>query len=208
MKYYSTIIFDFDGTIADSYLITYQIYNELAKKYKLKPIADEDIPILRTMKPFELLAYFKIPIHLIPFLLIDGRRLFKKYVKELQPIQGIADILKKLHEKNYSMGILTSNSKSNVEVFLKEHSLDFFSFIHSEKNLFGKDTALQHFIDKKNLDKNKVIYIGDEVRDIESCKKIDLSIISVSWGFNEAGVLSKAKPSYLVNRPEELLKIL
>lgn len=207
MKYYNTIIFDFDGTIADSYLVTFRIYNRLAKKYKLKPIPHADIPILRTMKPFELLAYFKIPFHIIPFLLVEGRSLFKSYANDLQPIKGIPEILQQLSKK-YQLGILTSNNKENVTSFLKHHKLELFDFIHSEKNLFGKDKALIHLLEKHKLKKEKTIYVGDEVRDIESCQKIQIPIISVSWGFNEEGILSKHHPSYLVHHPKELLNIL
>lgn len=207
MKYYSTIIFDFDGTIADSYLVTFRIYNKLAKKYKLKQISNSDISLLRTMKPFELLSYFNIPFHLIPFLLFEGRSLFKSYVEDLKPIPRIPAVLKKLKGK-YKLGILTSNNKENVELFLKKYDLEIFSFIHSEKNLFGKDTALTHLIEEHNLEKDKTIYVGDEVRDIQSCQKVDISIISVAWGFNETGILEKHKPSYLIQHPEELLKIL
>ncbi len=207
MNYYKTIIFDFDGTIADSYLVTFRIYNELATKYNLKPIPDGDISILRTMKPFELLSYFEIPFYKIPFLLVEGRSLFKKYVHELEPIPGITDVLKKLH-KTYKLGILTSNNEENVQYFLKRHKLELFAFVHSEKNLFGKDTALKHLLEEYNLEQSKTIYVGDEVRDIQSCQKIDMSIISVAWGFNEVGVLGKQKPSYLIQRPEELLNIL
>ncbi|HRN70488.1 MAG TPA: HAD-IA family hydrolase [Candidatus Woesebacteria bacterium] len=207
MKYYNTIIFDFDGTIADSYLVTYRIYNELAQKHNLRPIPESDIPILRTMKPFELLSYFHIPFHKIPFLLFEGRNLFKKYVHELKPIPGIKGVLEQLH-KTYQLGILTSNNAENVEYFLKKHTLELFDFIHSEKNLFGKDTALLHLIEKHGLEKSKTMYVGDEVRDIQSCQKIQMSIISVAWGFNEAGILGKQHPSYLIQHPEEMLNIL
>lgn len=207
MKYYSTVIFDFDGTLADSYLATYRIYNEIATKYNFKPIREEDIPILRTMKPFELLRYFQIPLHKIPYLLIEGRKSIKKYLHKIEPFHGIPEVLKQLHT-DYQLGILTSNNKENVEYFLKKHNLEYFDFIHSEKNLFGKDKALQHLIEKHNLNKEKTIYVGDEVRDIESCKKVEVPIISVTWGFNEVGILEKHYPSYLAQIPEDLLKIL
>ncbi len=207
MKYYKTIIFDFDGTIADSYIITFRIYNELAEKYNLKSIPEADISILRTMKPFELLSYFQIPFHKIPFLLFEGRSLFKKYVHELEPISGMKEVLEQLSKK-YKLGILTSNNAENVEYFLKKHKLELFAFIHSEKNLFGKDKALNHLLEEHNLEKSKTIYVGDEVRDIQSCQKIDMSIISVAWGFNEVGILGKHNPSYLIQHPEELLNIL
>ena len=106
------------------------------------------------------------------------------------------------------MGILTSNSAETVKHFIKKYNLDLFAFIHSEKNLFGKDRALNTIIEERKLNKDKTIYIGDEVRDIESCNKIGLSIVAVSWGFNEKGLLSKSNPTYLIEEPQELLSLL
>lgn len=208
MKYYTTLIFDFDGTIADSFSATYESYNVLAAKHNLKPIRAEDLNIVRTMKPMELLAYCQVPLYKIPFLLAEGRQLIKSAMKHIHPFDGMVKTLSSLH-KHYTMGILTSNSEENVKDFIASNSLDsFFSFIHSEKNLFGKHKALERIITERNVDKEKTLYIGDEVRDIESCKKIDLPIVSVAWGFNEAGVLEKQTPTYLVHSPEELLHLL
>lgn len=207
MKYYKTVIFDFDGTIADSFSATYKAYNILAKKYKLTPIPQQDIHILKTMKPFELLSYCKVPFYLIPVLLMEGRSLIKQSITDIKPFDQMVKVIRSL-SKSHTLGILTSNSKENVEIFLKQHNLEVFDFIHAEKNLFGKDKALQHLIETYALDRGKTIYVGDEVRDIISCNKIDLPIISVTWGFNERGVLEKQSPNYLVNTPEELQKLL
>lgn len=207
MKYYKTVIFDFDGTIADSFDATYRAYNILAEKYNLTPIPPQDMKVLRTMKPFELLKYCKVPFYLIPMLLMEGRILIKKSIPDIHPFPGMVEAIRTI-SKTHTVGILTSNSKENVEAFLKKNRLETFDFVHSEKNLFGKDKALLHLLKEHNLDPDKTIYVGDEVRDIESCKKINLPIISVTWGFNERGILEKHEPNYLVNTPEELLNLL
>jgi phosphoglycolate phosphatase-like HAD superfamily hydrolase len=52
-----------------------------------------------------------------------------------------------------------------------------------------------------------MIYIGDETRDIEACKKINVPIIAVSWGFNSHKSLASHSPTYLINNPKELVEI-
>jgi phosphoglycolate phosphatase-like HAD superfamily hydrolase len=81
-----------------------------------------------------------------------------------------------------------------------------FSFIHSELNLFGKSGALDKMLKKYKLHKPDVLYVGDEVRDIEACKKVGVDIVSVTWGFNSREVLEKYQPNKLVGTPEELLQ--
>ena len=207
MKYYSTVIFDFDGTIADSMQATVKVYEKLSRKYNLKKIPKEELNILRTKKPLELLSFLNIPLYKAPFLLMEGRKLFQDFRNNIEPFHGIAEVIHSL-KKKYILGILTSNSEENVRDFLKEFHLDVFEFIHNEKNLFGKDKALRKIIEERELDIEKTLYIGDEVRDIEGCQKAGVSIVSVAWGFNEKGLLSKSNPTYLIDYPEDLLKIL
>ena len=116
-------------------------------------------------------------------------------------------LLLKLKQKKFKLGILSSNSKENIENFLKANDLLIFDFIHSEKNLFGKGKALKSLLKKYNLKKEETVYIGDEVRDIDACRENGIKIISVTWGFNKNEILQLNRPDYLVNRPQEILKI-
>ena len=63
-------------------------------------------------------------------------------------------------------------------------------------------------MEKHNLKPQEIIYVGDEVRDIQACKKIGVKIIAVSWGYNSKEILDREKPDYLVNKPIEIPKIL
>ena len=57
--------------------------------------------------------------------------------------------------------------------------------------------------------KNKeIVYVADETRDIEAAKKAKVRIISVTWGFNSREILKKQNPDFLVDRPEEILRII
>jgi phosphoglycolate phosphatase len=129
-------------------------------------------------------------------------------VDRIQPVSGIENLLRNLSQKGYILGIITSNNADTVTDFVKSHNIDVFSFIHSELNLFGKHKALRHLMEDKQIKTYEMIYIGDEVRDIEACKKVGVPIISVTWGFNGKRILKKYKPDYLVDKPEEILEVI
>lgn len=205
-KQYTTIIFDFDGTLGNSMALIFKIYNLLSAKYGLKNISISQVEKFRNKTPKEILSYLAIPFFKIPFLFFEGRSMFYDRISEVELFQGILPVLKIL-SKHYSLGVLTSNSKKNIEAFLKQNNLNFFEFIHSEFNIFGKDKALKKIMNSRSLNKEEVLYVGDEVRDIESCKKIGVDIVSVSWGLNAKEVLSRYNPEYLISKPEELLKV-
>ncbi len=204
---YSTIIFDFDGTLGNSMDLLFKIYNVLSVKHNLKKIRRANIASFRNKTPQELLKYLSIPFLKIPLILFVGKNMFHSRLGEVELFEGILPVLSKLSQ-SYTLGILTSNSKKNIEDFLNQNNLHMFSFIHSEFNIFGKHRALKKIISARNLNINEVLYVGDEVRDIQSCKKIVVDIVSVTWGFNTKEVLSKYNPEYLISKPEELLEVI
>ena len=206
-KKYTTIIFDFDGTLGNSMDLIFKIYNLLSAKHNLRKISIAQIEKFRNKTPKEILKFLSIPFFKMPFLFWEGRGMFHERLAEVELFPGILSVLKKLSVR-YTLGILTSNSKKNIEGFLNQNNLKQFAFIHSEFNIFGKDKALKKIMNSRNLNKEEVLYVGDEVRDIESCKKIGVDIVYVSWGLNAKEVLSRYNPEYLISKPEELLKII
>ncbi|MDD8027901.1 MAG: HAD hydrolase-like protein, partial [Acidobacteriota bacterium] len=85
--------------------------------------------------------------------------------------------------------------------------LDVFDFIHSESNFFGKNRALNHLVRTRGLKPDKVIYVGDEARDIEACRRVSITVIAVSWGFQSRDMLLAQRPDYLVDSPDEIRSI-
>jgi len=206
-KRYLTIIFDFDGTIADSLHLMIDIFNSMVHKFHADPIGHEQIEYLRGLTIKELIHALNIPLMLIPEFLFIGRRMMKKRIDELRPIDGISQLIEKLSKK-YTLGILTSNNVETVEEFLDLHDLKHFKWIHSETSMFGKDKALRKRLKIQGLTHKEVLYIGDELRDITSCKKVGIDVVSVTWGLNSHTLLESARPTYIVAEPVEIEKLL
>ena len=200
-------VFDFDGTIADSLHMGIDLYNNhIAKKLKCKKIEKNEIEDLKGKNTYKLLKDHDISLIKLPILLYRLKKLMSQKMGEVPLIDGIKEVLISLNKMGYKMGVLTSNNKKNVDDFLNHYELrNLFEFIYSEKNVFGKDKAIKRVMKTENLD--KVIYVGDETRDIEACKKVGVPIISVGWGFNTSANLKKHDPDYFIEDPEELLEI-
>jgi phosphoglycolate phosphatase len=202
------VLFDFDGTIADSVHSIFKIFNILAKKYSFTPIEEKDIDSLRGETVSSLFKRLHVPMYKLPLLAIDTKQLQSKEIPFIKPIDGIKKALDDLKSAGYTLGILTSNGKQNVEDFLKRNDLEVFEYITSDSSLFGKDTVINKFMKKNTVEKSQLIYIGDEIRDVEACKKISVDIIAVTWGFNSKEALQKFKPNYLIDSPSALLPIM
>ncbi|MFA5420993.1 MAG: HAD-IA family hydrolase [Patescibacteria group bacterium] len=201
------LIFDFDGTLVDSLDLLIQIYNQVHHKYGCLPINLENREELKKLSSKELLKIHKISFFKIPFLLIDIKQKFKKRISEIKIFDDIDFVLRELINRGFNLYILTSNSKQNVEIFLKNNNLlNIFNSVFSSSSAYGKYRGTKRFLKNENINKEDCIYIGDETRDIEAMKKVGMSIISVSWGFNSKEALSELKPDEIIDNPRDLLR--
>ena len=203
------IIFDFDGTIADTVDALVNIANSLALEFNYAQITPEEFLILRNLTSREIFKYSGIPLFKIPFLLKKVKKELKNKIPELKPIPEIEETLVELKENGNRLGIITSNSKSNVKEFLKINNLDnLFEFVHTGVTIFGKTTIINNVLKQKQIKIQEVIYVGDETRDIEASKKAQIKICSVTWGFNSEEALAKQNPDFLIHHPRELVEII
>jgi HAD superfamily hydrolase (TIGR01662 family) len=201
------LIFDFDGTIADTLAFTVNSAIEINRKLKL--LNDEKIDFER-FRSFDFVDFAKeleIPkLKLIYFVFKYQRHLVSK-IGEVKTFDDLPEVLKELKNRGVHMGIATSNSKENVRKFLEKNNLNYFNFIYSSLNYFDKSKMLEKAIKKYRMKKEDVIYIGDEVRDIHAAKKAGIKVASVTWGYNFESILSENKPDFIVSRPKDLLKL-
>jgi phosphoglycolate phosphatase len=203
------IIFDFDGTIADTVDALVTIANRLALEFGYVPINSQELVLLRNLTAREIIKYSGVSLFKIPFMVKKVKGELKHKIPEFKPIEGINAALIELHHQGYHLGIITSNSQENVNEFLKCHNLDYlFDFIYSGVTIFGKTTIINNVLRQKHFQPESVIYVGDETRDIESAKKANIKVIAVSWGFNSPEALSKQNPDFLIHHPHELLAVM
>ncbi|MEM7593624.1 MAG: HAD hydrolase-like protein [Cyanobacteria bacterium P01_A01_bin.83] len=201
------ILFDFDGTIADTYQAIATITNQLSREFGYKALSQEELLLIKNLSSREIVKRSEISIFKLPFLVRRIRLELNKEIAELEPIPDITQVLFKLKDLDFTLGIVTSNNHDNVNIFLNKHNLtELFDYIYPGTAIFGKHRVINQAIKEHKLNKANVIYVGDETRDIRSAKKSQIPIISVSWGFNAVEILSQHQPDYLVNYPPELLR--
>lgn len=198
-------MFDFDGTIANTIPVGLKVVNSLAEEFGFPVITEAEFLILRDKSAKEIMERYKMPLYKIPFIALQVQKGMKERMEEVEVIEGLPAVLSHLEKKGYRLAILTSNSEEVVKQFLQEKNLSMFEFIHAEKNIFGKHHAFRKVIQRYNFTPSEILYLGDEVRDIEACKKVDIDICSVTWGFNSRSFLETYNPEVIIDKPEELL---
>ena len=205
---YPALIFDFDGTLADTLAASVKVYNDLAESYSLRTISKEEIPTLQDMELKELLKYVGLSKLRVPSLLVKGRKALRADITKLALNDGIAEILPQLREQCSCFGILTSNSTENVEAFLEAKGLrDLFTFISSTSKLSGKHKHLRAIEKTFSLERSQMLYIGDETRDIRASQKAGIHVAAATWGFNSTEALKRQNPTFILDDPQELLRV-
>jgi phosphoglycolate phosphatase len=204
MSTITTVIFDFDGTLVDSLPCIVEVARTLSGKYGYPE--DFDLEHLRNESPFQIRkelgwSWFKA----LRFI-AEMRPLVSKRMRMLPLHPGTKQVLQKL-QKTYTVGILTTNSRETVDTILGREGVTV-SFLDAGSGLFSKDHAIRKLLKRRKLQKDEVVYVGDELRDIDACRKAGIPVIAVSWGMNKRSVLEAAKPDYLIDSPAVLVSTL
>ncbi|MBY0472192.1 HAD hydrolase-like protein [bacterium] len=201
-------IFDFDGTICDSFLTFIEALNHHCEKYRYRRIEPAAIESLREMSSREVLHHLGIPVRTLPFVVRSVRKFLLTRLGGLKSISGISEAITALRANGNQVGCITSNSEELVTEFLKKKNITM-DIIVAGSSIFGKARLIRKLMREEgsSLLHDRIYYVGDESRDIESAKRAGVKSVAVAWGFNSYQRLSKEEPDYLCIHPHELLKI-
>ena len=200
------LIFDFDGTLIDSFDCVVAQFNCLAQDYKFRKIDLEQIDELRHLNSKELIALFHIPFYKMPIVLYKARKALHENINSIAPFDNIPQIVEALFNQGFSLGIVSSNSEENVRSWLKHQNMQkYFDFIHGGSSYFGKKRVLKKVLKMKKI--QQAFYIGDETRDIDAANQSNIYSMAVTWGFNSEKILTQYNPHCIARTPEDILTL-
>lgn len=202
----AAIIFDFDGTIADSFDY---IAGFLAEEAGQTRLPDQQKKTLRGQPMVAMARQLGHPWWRLFGLFLKGRRQMAASINDVQPFAGVPDVIRKLHAEGHELFVVSSNTVKNIHQFLHHYQLhEYFLEIYGGVGLFGKAPALRRLLKDQKLEKADAVYIGDEIRDVKAAQAIKLRIVAVGWGFARPDDLKALRPTALATDPAGLLKIL
>ncbi|HEU4914038.1 MAG TPA: HAD hydrolase-like protein [Candidatus Saccharimonadales bacterium] len=201
-----TIIFDFDGTIADSFELMLEIAEEIAG---VSRPSDEVINYYKQFPLTKVVRELRIPIHRMPRLILQGRQKMHERIHEVRPFRGMPGVLEALHNRDdYQLLVMSSNSEQNVRTFLRANDLErFFDNVQGNVGVFNKAAALKKTMRHHHLDPKTCYYVGDEVRDVVAASRAGVEPVAVTWGYQAKEALATYHPFALVDKPSELLAV-
>ncbi|MFZ0709158.1 MAG: HAD-IA family hydrolase [Terrimicrobiaceae bacterium] len=202
------VIFDFDGTIADTFDAGVVILNKLAAEFGFRALHPKDLEKVREMRTRQLMKFLDIPTRKMSRIARRGSEELHACIHSIQPLPGMPEALRELHALGFSLGIITSNTELNVQIFLRRHDLELFDFVRCSSKLLGKARMIRSVIRRRHVRAADILFVGDETRDIEAAKKAGIRIAAVTWGYNTRRSLEAMKPDFVFNNPGELVALL
>jgi len=191
------IIFDFDGTLADSFPWVISVMDQLADRYKFKRLDKSQIETLRGYDVRKLIKDYQVPSWRIPFIGKHLRKLMSENIHHIQLFEGIPALLHSLVDQGAVLAVLSSNSCQNIHQVLGPENAALFSYYECGVSIFGKSAKIRKLLKKSGMQPDEAILIGDEIRDLEAARIIPIASGAVSWGYARVEALQARAPSEL-----------
>lgn len=214
MKKYDTIIFDLDGTLlntlddlADSVNYALKLNNFPCRKTnEIRSFVGNGVGrLMKLSVPDECSneKYEKC--------LLDFRNHYSANMRNKTcAYDGIMELLKELHHKNYKMAIVSNKFDEAVKALNKVY---FQKYVHvaigESENISKKpapDTVFKALRELGSKAENAV-YVGDSEVDVMTAKNSSVKCISVTWGFRDKDALIRDGADLIIDTPNELLDI-
>lgn len=208
-----TILFDFDGTLMNTDYSIIEAYRELFKKRNIENefTREREIevlgPGLRELFPI----YF--PGEDVEALFEEYRNINHALGKiHNKPYENAIEVLKKLKEEGYNIGIVSTKQKTVIEDTLKDFDMqeyiDDVVGVDEVNKLKPDPEGLINIINNNKWNRDDVIYVGDSVGDIGAGNNYGAYTIAYQSHPEKKELLLGANPNVSIDNLIEILDIL
>ncbi|QRN94750.1 HAD hydrolase-like protein [Archangium violaceum] len=203
------VVFDFDGTLANSLNVAIALYNEIAEKKRYGKMTADNLAELRGMTVRERCKRLGVPLYMLPWVGVRVGRGYRSAVQTIEFNEGIPELLKELRGRGLELLILSTNDEENIRAVLKRHSAEeWVKDLYCGGGIFGKARRLRALMKRTGLRPEQLVYVGDEHRDVVACKEVGVKVIAVRWGADTEALLKQAGPDYIAEHPAEIAECL
>lgn len=199
-------IFDFDGTLADSFGFFLRVFNQLAARHGFHSVDSGEIAELRRLGARQIMQRVGLPAHKLPAVTKDFIGLMRKERGSVQLFDGVGEVLLGLQAKGVALGVVSSNSRDNVLHVLGDAARAV-RYLECGVSIFGKRARLRRVLRKSRAGKESVLYVGDQPTDLEAARAEGVAFGAVAWGYADIEALRAMEPEHEFQRVADLLAI-
>jgi len=205
---YRLVIFDFDGTLADTFPWFVSVIDEVADKFQFQRLPKEKIEALRRYDARELLKSYDVPLWKVPMIARHLKGLMARDRGQIELFAGADLLLRRLTERGIKVALASSNSYENVTGILGPERTAMIADFECGVSIFGKAAKLRKIVRRNGVEPAATLCIGDEIRDIEAARDAKVAFGAVTWGYTCAEALAARSPEVLFSSMDEILSAL
>ncbi|MBO9557991.1 MAG: HAD-IA family hydrolase [Caulobacter sp.] len=199
------VIFDFDGTLADSTAWAIRAVRPLAERFKFKAVTEDEIAMLRGRSSREIMAYLGLPLWKVPLVAAHGKKMMAAEAHAIPLFAGTRDLLRSLSAAGLRLAIVSSNSEATIRSILGAELAALVDHYGCGAAIFGKAAKFKAVVKAARIPKERVLCIGDETRDIEAAREAGLACGAVEWGYATRTALADHGPTMMFSAMHEII---
>jgi HAD superfamily hydrolase (TIGR01549 family) len=205
MRNYDGILFDVDGTITSTNELIYNSFRYLSNKYLKKSFKNEEI--MNLFGPPEDIIIKELTGDNYNAARKDYYDYYTKNHHLANLFPGIKEILAFIKSRNVFLAIFTGKGKEAATITLQKLEVyDYFDMIitgDDVKEHKPSAEGIHNFIKKYNLDRARVLMIGDAPSDFKAARAAGVKIASVLWDQYVKEEVKNLKSDFLFHTVEE-----
>jgi phosphoglycolate phosphatase len=202
---YKLIIFDFDGTLADSFPWFVQVFDTLAERYRFKRLAEQEGATLRGMSARQIIQHLGIPTWKLPLIARHARMLAKRDRAQIALFPGVDTMLAQLQAAGIRLAVVSSNSEDTVRHVLGPENAVRITYYACGSSIFGKQAHFRRVLKRSGVRPANALCIGDEIRDYEAATAVGMPFGAVAWGYTTIEALTACAPAAVFHQVEEIV---
>jgi phosphoglycolate phosphatase len=191
---YKLAIFDFDGTLADTFPLIINIFSHLAKEHHYDKITDSQLEEFKSQGVRKLIQKYKFPIWKIPMIAKDVQTMMSEDIHQISLFKDIENVLKELSKNGIQLALVSSNEINNIKKVLGDEVASLFSFFECGVSMFSKQSKFKKIVKASGVQENQTLCIGDEIRDIQAAHRANIPFGAVAWGYTNIETLLTYHP--------------
>jgi phosphoglycolate phosphatase len=191
---YQLAIFDFDGTLADSFPFFVGQFNQLAERHRFKKIDPENIHTYRHCTPAEMMKHVGLPRWKLPVVAASFISLMRENAERIPLFERVDDMLLHLAKAGIYLSVMSSNAEDNVVRVLGPANAGLIRHFDCGMSIFGKAARIRSLLQTTGIPASRAIYIGDQLTDLEAARKEGIAFGAVSWGYGAIESFRKHAP--------------
>jgi len=189
---YHLAIFDFDGTLADSFPFFLSVFNTIADQHGFKRIDTAHAGQFRHYSMRRMMAHVGLPAWKLPAVSRSFMAMMKDSAHAIPLFDGVADALRHLAAQGVRLALVSSNSEHNVRQVLGPELAGLFVQFECGMSIFGKAGRIRAVVKDCGVAAREVIYVGDQGTDAQAARKAGVAFGAVHWGYASIEALREA----------------